>query len=82
MSIDLVYVLTLQAQQSAELLSPCGQTLLRHAHQDRPIVGYHDHAQLDHGALQPFVADLIRTARHQRRNVPFDHRAAVATDTG
>ena len=82
MTIDLVDVLAFQAKPSAELLSPCGQTLLSHTHQDRPIVGHHGHAHLDHGALQPFVAYVIRAARHQRRNVPFDHRAALATGAG
>ena len=56
--------------------------LLTHAHQDRSIVSHHGHAHLDHGALKAFVAHLIRAARHQRRNVPFDHWAAVATGTG
>src|SRR6266853_6089719 len=79
---DLVYVMALQTQQSAELLSPFRQTLLTHAHQDCPIVGHHDHAHLDHGALKTFVAHLIRAARHQRRNVTFHHWAAVATGTG
>src|SRR6266446_7962675 len=80
--IALVHVIAFQAKQSAELLSPFGQTLLTHAHQDRSIVSHHGHAHLDHGALKAFVAHLIRAARHQRRNVPFDYWAAVATGAG
>ena len=77
-----MYVRAPQAKQSAELLPPFGQTLLTNAHQDRPIVGHHGHAHLDHGALKTFVAHLIYAARHQCRNVPFYHRAAVATGAG
>src|SRR5918997_4755165 len=82
MVVDLVYVMTLQAKPSAELLPPFGQMLLRHTHPDRPIVGHHSHAHLDHGALQTFVAHLTCTARHQRRNMTFYHRTAVTTGTG
>lgn len=77
MVIDLVYVMALQAKPSAELLSPFGQTLLTNAYQDRPVVGHHGHAHLEHGALQTFVAYLMRTACHQGRNVTFEPDAVL-----
>jgi hypothetical protein len=74
--------MVLQSKQSAKILSPFGQKLLSHAYQDRPMVSHHSHAHLDHSALKTFVAHLMCPARHQRRNMPFDHRAAVAIGTG
>jgi hypothetical protein len=48
----------------------------------RPLVGHHDHIRLDHGAFRTFLAYLICTARHQRHNVTFYGRTAVATGRG
>jgi hypothetical protein len=74
--------MSFQAEQSAEFLSPYGKALLTHTHQDGSMMGHHGHAQLAHGALKTFVAHLSRATRHQRRTVPCNHRAAVATGTG
>ncbi len=71
-----------KAEQSAEFLSAFRETLLPDAHQYSTIVGHHRHAHLDDGALKTFVAHLARSTRHQRRDVTFDDRTAVATGTG
>lgn len=62
-------------------MSPFGQTVLLDAHQHGPIVRQHGHTYLDHGALQAFVAHVVRSTRHQRRDVAFDYWAAVPTGT-
>jgi hypothetical protein len=40
-------------------LPPFGQTLLPQAHQDCPIVGHHDHAHLDYGALKDSPFNMV-----------------------
>lgn len=71
-----------QSKQSAELLGAFRQPLLTNAHQGGPVRGDHRHAQLHHGALRPFVANLARTTCEQSGDVTFHHGAAVATGTG
>ncbi len=56
--------------------------MLTDTHQHCSIVCHDRHAHLDDSACQTFVAQLPRSAGHQRGDVTFDDRPAVPTDTG
>ena len=70
-----------QSKQSSELLCPFRQPLLTDSYQGGCVVGHHRHAQLNDGALRPFVTNLSGSACEQTGNGTFHHRAAVAAGT-
>jgi hypothetical protein len=71
-----------QSQQTAEFLRSFRQPLLTNAYDCHAVIGHGCHANLHHGALRPFVANLSGTSAEQTGNVTFHHRTAVTTGAG
>ena len=74
--------MTLQTQQTAELLRSFGQAVVVDAHHRRRVVRHDGHPHLYDRPALAFVGDPRRPAAQQAGNDTFDHRAAVATGAG
>src|SRR5713226_2799152 len=74
--------MTLQPQQSAELLRPCRQAILLDAGQCRRVVGQGCHSHLHDRPPMASVSEVRGPSAQQAGNDAFDHRSAVATSTG
>src|SRR6266850_8318017 len=80
--MEFIDIMTLQTQQSAELLRPFRQAVLVDAPQGRGVVCHDRHPHLHDRPTMTFVGDPRCATVQEAGNDTFDHRAAVATSTG
>src|SRR5882672_2113233 len=74
--------MTLQTQQTAELLRSIGQVVLVDAHHRGRVVSHDDHPRVEDCPAMAFVVDPRCAPAQQARNDTFDYRTAIATGAG
>src|SRR4051812_37956687 len=74
--------MTLQTQQTAELVRACGQAVLVDTYQRGRVVSYDGHPRVYDGSAMAPVADPRGTPAQQARNDTFDYWAAIASGAG
>ena len=74
--------MTLQTQQTAELLRSCGQAVLADAHHRCRVVRQDGHPQVSDGPAMALVADTRCPPAQQAGNDTCDDWAAIATGAG